>query len=52
MDELIQIYNDAYVALIGGTHPHSFGQSIEKHSLILEPHRVYEVGRAADRFRR
>lgn len=29
-DELIQIYNDAYIALIGDKHPHAFGRSIRE----------------------
>jgi signal transduction histidine kinase len=29
-DTLYQIYNDAYVALIGGKHPHAFGRSIRE----------------------
>ncbi|MFP3541458.1 hybrid sensor histidine kinase/response regulator, partial [Pseudomonas sp. SIMBA_044] len=29
-DDLIQIYNDAYIALIGYKHPFAFGRSIRQ----------------------
>lgn len=29
-DDLIQIYNDAYIALIGDKHPYAFGRSIRE----------------------